>query len=333
MAAYLRRRDLHELLPWDHIDCMVDKQYFVDEYWRSRLALLAEDCRQVKCHQCGVIDDDRDGCLTMLRTSRAGRSKEANWQRTSSPVRPHTLAQQKMRFRFAKQGPLRFLSHLETMRAMTRALRRAQLPVHYSQGFHPQPLLTFATALPVGIESTGEYADVVLSTCLEPGDFQSRLDRVLPAYMRILDACPVSLQAPSLMSERLAAQYDVVVPVHLLPTAVTSLATRVQELLACDEISVQRWHKKGPRRVNIRPGIVSLEVMPQANGMLGVAMLLREETGAKAKPAEVMQALLDLNEDQLRSVRIIKHEAFVHVEGRLIPIMQSRPQVAHGHEV
>jgi radical SAM family uncharacterized protein/radical SAM-linked protein len=331
MDAYLRRRDLHEILPWDHIDCMVDKQYFVDEYWRSRLALLAEDCRQVKCHQCGVIDDDRDGCLTMLRTSRAGRAKERSWQRTSSAVRPHTLARQKIRFRFAKQGPLRFLSHLETLRTLTRALRRAQLPVQYSQGFHPQPQLTFATALPVGIESTGEYADVVLSAWLDPGDFLFRLDRVLPAHMRILDACSVPLQAPSLMSERLAAQYDVVVPVHL-STSMASLAIRIRELLARDDISVQRWHKKGQRRVNIRPGIVSLEVRPQASGT-AVAMLVREDAEAKAKPGEVMQALLDLSEDQLRSVRIIKHEAFVHVAGSLIPIMHSQSQVAYGHEV
>ena len=105
MDAYLRKRDLKEELPWDHIDCMVDKQYFVDEYWRSRLALLAEDCRQVKCHQCGVIDDDRDGCLTMLRTSREGQKQDAQWQRQSKPTLPQTVAQQKMRFQFAIQGP------------------------------------------------------------------------------------------------------------------------------------------------------------------------------------------------------------------------------------
>jgi hypothetical protein len=133
------------------------------------------------------------------------------------------------------------------------------------------------------------------------------------------------------MSERLAAQYDVVVPVHL-STSMASLAIRIRELLARDDISVQRWHKKGQRRVNIRPGIVSLEVRPQASGT-AVAMLVREDAEAKAKPGEVMQALLDLSEDQLRSVRIIKHEAFVHVAGSLIPIMHSQSQVAYGHEV
>jgi radical SAM family uncharacterized protein/radical SAM-linked protein len=333
MDAYLRKRDLHEVLPWDHIDCMVDKQYFVDEYWRSRLALLAEDCRQVKCHQCGVIDTDRDGCLTMLRTSREGRAQEKHWQRASSPTRPQTRAQQRMRFRFTLQGPLRFLSHLETLRAMTRALRRAQLPVHFSQGFHPQPQLTFATALPVGIESTGEYADVVLSAPLEPRHFQERLNRVLPAYMRILEARTVPLKAPALMSERLAAQYDVEVPVSFVPPAVIPLHARVQAFLAHDDIPVQRWHKKGPRRVNIRPGITRLEVKPPAGAMVTLAMLLREDAEAKAKPAEVAHALLNLNDEQLHSVRIIKHEAFVQADGHLLPIMRYQPPVAQSHEV
>lgn len=333
MDAYLRQRDLKEVLPWDHLDCMVDKQYFVDEYWRSRLALLAEDCRQVKCHQCGVIDDDTDGCLTMLRTSREGQKKEENWQRTSSAVRPHTLAQQKIRFRFALQGPLRFLSHLETMRALIRTLRRAQLPVQYSQGFHPQPLLNFATALPVGIESTAEHADVVLYERIDPAQFQERLHRVLPEHLRILDARTVPLKAPALMSERLAAQYYVEVPAHLVPAAETSLVTSVRELLAREDIAMQRWHKKGPRRVNVRPGIASLDVMPIVGETVAFAMLLHEEAEAKAKPSEVMQALLGLNEDQLKALRIYKHEAFVHDEGRLVPIMRYRPQVAQTHEV
>jgi radical SAM family uncharacterized protein/radical SAM-linked protein len=333
MDAYLRKRDLHEPLPWDHIDCMVDKQYFVDEYWRSRLALLAEDCRQVKCHQCGVIETDRDGCLTMLRTSREGRKQEEHWQRTSSPVRPQTQAQQRVRCRFTLQGPLRFLSHLETLRVMTRALRRAQLPVHYSQGFHPQPQLTFATALPVGIESTGEYADVVLAAPMDPVQVQERLNRVLPAQMRILDAWSVPLPAPSLMSEALAVQYDAEIPVSLVAAAVTSLPSLVQAFLRRDEILLQRWHKKGARQVNIRPGIIRLEVMPHVGAMVTLAMLVREEAEVKAKPIEVMQALFNLNAEQLRSVRIYKREAFVHAEGRLIPIMHYHPLGARSCEV
>lgn len=333
MDAYLRRRQLKEVLPWDHIDCMVEKQYFVDEYWRSRLGLLAEDCRQVKCHQCGVIDTDRQGCLTMLRTSHEGRKKEATWQRQSSPVRSPTVPCQKMRFRFAIQGPLRFLSHLETMRVFTRALRRAGVPVHYSQGFHPQPMLAFATALPVGVESAGEYADVGLYAPLEPEEFHTRLNAVLPQHIRILEARQVPVKAPALMSERLAAQYTVDVPQQLLPSGDTCLRERVQALLARGDVLVQRWHKKGPRQVNIRPGIATVDVMPTAGNTVTVSMLLHEEEDAKAKPHEVMQVLLDLDEDQLCALRVCKHEAFVREETGLVPLMQAQPHVTLAQEV
>jgi radical SAM family uncharacterized protein/radical SAM-linked protein len=332
MDAYLRKRDLKEILPWDHIDCMVDKQYFVDEYWRSRMGLLAEDCRQVKCHQCGVIDDDKQGCLTMLRTSREGAKKEQSWQRQSSPERPHTLPQQKIRYRFAIQGPLRFLSHLETVRVFTRALRRAQIPVQHSQGFHPHPQLAFATARPVGLESTGEYADLILYEALEPAQFLDRLNAVLPAHIRLLAARTVALKAPALMAEPLAARYTVEFP-HRWVTDGRPLAERVQALLACRDIPVQRWHKKGRRQVNIRPGIDSLEVLSTPSDMLALSMLVREEELLKAKPQEVVQALLGVPEDGLYALRILKHEAFIRQAAQLTPLLDYQPCPAPAQEV
>jgi radical SAM-linked protein len=326
MDAYIRQRHLKEHLPWDHIDCMVDKQYFVDEFWRSRLGLLAEDCRQVKCHQCGVIDDDQQGCLTMLRSSREGRKKEAHWQRQSSPERPPTSPQQKIRFRFAIQGKLRFLSHLETVRVFTRALRRAQLPVQYSQGFHPQPQLAFATALPVGVESYAEYADVVLYQHVDPKRFQERLNAVLPANCQVIDACSVPLKAPSLMSEPLAAHYDVALSLEFLGHNSASLQEPIQNLMARDVIAVQRWHKKGPRQVNIRPGIIHLNMMPTVTETLTLSMQLHESVDVKAKPQEVMQALLGLDDDCLRCLRIYKRETFVHKVAQLIPLLDDQPR-------
>jgi radical SAM-linked protein len=243
------------------------------------------------------------------------------------------VPRQKLRFRFAIEGPLRFLSHLETLRVFTRALRRAQLPVQYSQGFHPQPQLAFATALPVGTESTGEYADVVLHACLEPRHVQERLNAVLPQHMRVLDARTVPLKAPALMSERLVAQYTVDVPQCLLPVNNVPLPERVQALLTCSHVPVQRWHKKGPRQVNIRPGIASLEVRLACGNTTTFAMLLHEEETLKTKPQEVIQALLGLDATQLCALRIYKHEAFVYEEGRLVSLMHHQPHAAQAREV
>jgi radical SAM-linked protein len=208
------------------------------------------------------------------------------------------------------------------MRALTRALRRAKMPVQHSQGFHPQPLLNFATALPVGVESTGEYGDVTLFEAVDSNAFQARLNAVLPEALRLLEASAVPLKATSLMSEPLAAQYSVDIPMALLPEDHTSLSSRVRDLLARDDIPMQRWHKKGPRQVNIRPGIVQLKVMPVVGETVTVDMFVREDAEAKAKPQEVIGVLLALPEEALPSLHIYKHQAFVRDGTDFMPVME-----------
>ena len=69
---------------------------------------------------------------------------------------------------FTKEAPVRFVSHLDVQRLFQRAFRRAKLPLAYSQGFNPHPLVSFATALSVGMTSRGEYLDVTLAEELSP---------------------------------------------------------------------------------------------------------------------------------------------------------------------
>ncbi len=137
-----------------------------------------------------------------------------------------------------------------------------------------------------------------------------------------MDAATVPLSAMSLMSEPLAAQYRVELPVALLPDDGTSLPSRVYDLLACDDIAIQRWHKKGPRQVNIRPGIVHLNAMPLVGETVTFDLFVREDAEAKAKPQEVMCALLALQDDDLPSLYICKHESFVRDGTDFIPVME-----------
>ena len=89
---------------------------------------------------------------------------------------------------FTKPDSVRFVSHLDTQRLFQRAFRRAGLPLAYSQGFNPHPLLSFATALSCGYTSDGEYFDVILSEPVEPEAFVTRVNAVLPEGMRIVSA-------------------------------------------------------------------------------------------------------------------------------------------------
>jgi radical SAM-linked protein len=94
----------------------------------------------------------------------------------------------KVDFVFTKQGPMRFISHLDLMRLFMRAMRRAQLPVKMTEGFNPHPRLSMKRALKLGVESEHEEASVVLQRRVEDQDFKNRLQRQLPEGIEVKDA-------------------------------------------------------------------------------------------------------------------------------------------------
>jgi len=81
---------------------------------------------------------------------------------------------------FSKQGPARFLAHLDLQSAFERALRRARLPLAFSEGFHPHPRLVFEDALPLGWSSERERLWVDLRAVYPSAEIAARLGRVLP---------------------------------------------------------------------------------------------------------------------------------------------------------
>jgi len=91
-------------------------------------------------------------------------------------------------FIFSKTGKMKFISHLDLMRLLTRALRRADIPVRISQGFNPHPKLSVSRAIKVGIESDHEEARICVRWPVEPREFSEKLNRALPEGIRIVDA-------------------------------------------------------------------------------------------------------------------------------------------------
>jgi radical SAM-linked protein len=94
----------------------------------------------------------------------------------------------KIRFYFSKKQAMKYISHLDLMRLLMRAMRRAQLPLKLSQGFNPHPKLSLKRALKLGLESESEEAEVLLKEFVKAGDFQERLARQLPEGIEINSA-------------------------------------------------------------------------------------------------------------------------------------------------
>ena len=185
--------------------------------------------------------------------------------------------------KFAKESPMRFLSHLDLMRVWQRAIRRACLPVAYTAGFNRHPKISFASALAVGVTSEGEYLDIQFTERLDGAAFE-RLAETLPHGLKMLAWRQVPESTPALMSLVCAAQWEL--PLQVDESRCVQEA--VQKLLAASSLTVERESKKGRKTVDIRPLIYSLAVDEKASCL---SMLLASGGESVVRPGEVLKLL------------------------------------------
>lgn len=194
----------------------------------------------------------------------------------------------RLRITFAREETIKYISHLDLARAWERALRRAGVPLAYSQGFNPRPKMAFAAALPVGYISSAEVVDVFLEKSLSPLDLAHRLSGVLPPGLRVISIEEVEPGLPALQSQVRAAEYRVRVPWE---RDRADLEARVAALLAAATLPRERVHK-GQRRVyDLRPLVEALRV--EAEGDDGYRLWMRLSHGSEgtARPEDVLDAL------------------------------------------
>ncbi|HLV58725.1 MAG TPA: TIGR03936 family radical SAM-associated protein [Natronosporangium sp.] len=165
---------------------------------------------------------------------------------------------QRIRVRYAKRGPLRFTSHRDVARAFERALRRAGVPVAYSQGFSPHPRISYASAAPTGAASEAEYLELALQQRREPRAVAAALDAALSPGLDVIEA--VEAATPGGLAERLeASRWRIDLP----GVEPDTLRHAVTAFLAADEVVVERTTRQGRRRVDVRAAVVSLAVVDE----------------------------------------------------------------------
>ncbi|KUO51554.1 MAG: hypothetical protein APF76_12925 [Desulfitibacter sp. BRH_c19] len=160
----------------------------------------------------------------------------------------------KLRVKYAKMGSSRFLSHLELMKAMERAFRRARIPLAFSEGFNPHPKISYASALSVGIASEGEYLDIELSTEMDIEDFKIEVNKNLINSLEILDVKEIKIKVESLTAIVERAKYRAIC---LLEEDIKEevLNEVVKRFLDQEEMIVTRKTKDKVKEINIKEGI------------------------------------------------------------------------------
>ncbi|MEV0678116.1 TIGR03936 family radical SAM-associated protein [Actinosynnema sp. NPDC050436] len=167
---------------------------------------------------------------------------------------------QKLRLRYAKRGRLRFTSHRDIARTFERALRRAGVPMAYSQGFSPHPKVSWVGAAPTGVASEAEYVEVQVVERVDPDALRTALDAVLPPG---LDVVEVVQAVGGTLPERIEASAW---QVELAGISPERLAEAVAAFLAAESVEVERLTKDGKRVIDVRPAVVSADVRSATPG-------------------------------------------------------------------
>jgi radical SAM family uncharacterized protein/radical SAM-linked protein len=328
---YVAPRDPQVELPWASVDCGVTVDFLRKDWHRAQRAATLPDCRLegscYKCDACGAeiqhvfadlpeappvlsgTENDQSATGSEVPPAESGPSGAVFDPRNADPDRPDqerrrwTVWRQQAaakcwyRLEFSKTGDMAFLGHLDFQRQMQLALRRSGLPVAYSKGYHPHPLMKFGPPLPVGVVGLREFLDLAFE-CQVPG-LADALNRTLPGGLRIHNAAVVGGQTPRSI-DQIVQRFDYRVEIPGVrdggpDQAVVQAA--LDEFLASDQRPFVKQRPKGDITIDARAivpqgGIGLLDELGADGGCVMKFTLLRSESGASLSVHDFLAALL-----------------------------------------
>ncbi len=194
----------------------------------------------------------------------------------------------RLRVRFSRGPQLKFISHLDIMRLLSRALRRAGIAVAYSEGFNPRPRLALAVPLALGVTSDAELMDVFLERPVAPHFFVNALNRQLPEGIEVLEVFRASPTQASLQSLVRFAEYEVAVKTD---KGEKELKEILKALLEKDELPWQHQRQEKVRHYDLRALLDDLWLVNGIGGMATIGMRLRCDPSGSGRAEQVAKAL------------------------------------------
>ena len=330
-------------LPWDHIDVGLEEGFLLREYrkaLKSRLSLpcgkvagafvhatnlkdaQAED-RRLVCYDCGIACD-----LGAMREQRLVylRRLDADEPRPTTPLVPRVKGPpvhapqgdvRRYRFVYEKLGAAAFLSHLDVIRALPRSFRRIDVPLRYTQGFHPKPDMSFGPALSLGVSSLVEVVDVKVLADVEVEALLAGLTDGAHVGLRFVAGTTLGPGDAPVTKAIDTARYAVGIPRHVVDERGGDawLHERVEALLAASSLVVVRRIDGVGKRVDVRDFLRIIRIEPPSAdaslvraGIVGDLVTLSIEVDVRGsggvKVGEVVEAMAGDAELPHRAVRV-----------------------------
>jgi len=309
---YMEERELACHLPWEHINIGVSRSFLESEWKKSKHGFRTPDCRAESCCDCGVCGEG-----TANRNAYNGTQISTIFSQKAEPKAKLSF---RYRLGYKKEHRLRFLSHLEVMKSFFRTVRRAGLPMRYSEGYNPHPKFSLGPAISLGMESMCEMMDLDLAEYIKAEDLQRRLNSNLPPELAVISTKIIPGKTASITATPAVITYTA----ELMPgweenCNDTNQSERIEkivvetpevretvcrELMAKSELILEkkkvkrsgRHVKSTVKQINIRPFIKSINITPGFCLELVVAF---EPNKHIVKPGEVLQMLFSLTSEDL----------------------------------
>jgi radical SAM-linked protein len=282
---YLHRKmSYDEIMPWDHIESGVSKEYLVREGKRALEEKTTPDCRD-KCLDCGVCDH-RDIDPVIHKDFKVPSLERSNEVYTEADIRKYRLT-------FSKTGQTSYLSHLELARLFIRALRRTGLKMVFSKGFHPMPRISFSSALPVGTGSIHETVNIDLYGTILPMKLKGDLNHQLPKDIRVM-----------LVEDISNLKKEIIIESHYRITleGIEADSTCMDRFLNSQSFPIIKMTKGGEREVDARCLVKSIGFADPDT----LNLVISHIGGPEIKPAYIIKEIFGLRDDQIPFIKILK---------------------------
>jgi len=195
---------------------------------------------------------------------------------------------QRLRLRFSRGEELKYISHLDLMRLWERTLRRAEIPMAYSEGFSPHPRISLAAPLPIGVTSEAELMDVVVKKAVSPYFFMQNTKPQLPRGVEVFEVLQVPLTAPSLQSQAQFIDYRVS---DRSDKTADEIRGAIATTLQAEKLPWHHMRDTGPRYYDLRPLIEDLWLESWQDRVFTLGMRLRCDAHGTGRPEQVTAAL------------------------------------------
>ncbi len=228
----------------------------------------------------------------------------------------------KLRIKFKKFGPVKFIGHLDVMRFFQKGLRRAEIDVAYSTGFSPHQIMSFASPLGVGLESNGEYFDVEILTPISSQEFMDKFNAVSTPWIQITDVRLLPDKAGNAMASVAAAGYSI--SFRDDRALKEGWQQKFIDFMNQPQILVTKATKKGTAEIDLKPAIYEYQVSEDS-----LYLLVNASSEGNIKPTLVMDAFAAycgeiLEDNALMIVREDTYGSKVYKDGnaKFIPLAE-----------